>query len=549
MGNGSSDSDKSLDVDVDSQGDVYVSGFYNNQGTFGPINMPFYASSKEAYVAKLDSLGNYIWVRSCHSGLDDRGLGVHVDPFDNVLFTGTYWYNGTFQATNTGGSADESFIAKYDSNGGLLWAQHGGSSGDDHCFDVVSDARGDHYVTGFLSTHYGPVPSGVAFGNLPAFQIYDSIAYVGKLSAAGTWLWVKTFGGNDVERDNDIALDSLGNVYVAGGFYRTRTFGPQTLTSTVNSRDIFVAKWDSTGNFQWVVTAGDSLDDRANGICIDKAQNIYITGEFRDRVGFGTADTINNYGGPGGRDIFVAKLTTQGNWVWAQRAGATSGGDRGNAITTDHKGLLFVTGQMRGNVHFGNDTTVFCAAADTLQIFAACIDTSGDWKWAVQAGGPDEDRGNGIAIDTAGCRIYVAGFIDAPSADFGSDNLPVIGRKDGFVARLNGGCYVQNGPPPPPPPTPTVECTAVVPLVFTPNGDGINDDFELIDGACVETVDWKIFNRWGQIVFETTDPAKKWDGHSTQGNLLSDGVYYYVLKVTMVNGEEALRKGFVSLYR
>lgn len=547
---GESDSDKANDVAVDGNGDVYVGGFYNGTGIFGNDTVSSGMGSKEAYIAKYDSLGNFIWVQHCVSGLDDRTLGVHTTPTGDVMITGTFWSYASFSNQNVGsGSADQSFVAKYDAAGNLIWVRDSQGQGDDHAFDVVTDKKGDHYVTGFFSTHYGPIPSNAGFAGLGTVPIYDSIAYVAKLSASGTWLWYRLFGGNDVERDNGIAIDSSGNVYIAGGFYRTRTFGSQTVTSHINSRDIFVCKYDSTGNFQWLQTAGSNYDDRANDIVIDKAQNLYITGEFRDEVAFGT-DTINNHGGPGGRDIFVAKLTNSGQWTWAKRAGANSGGDRGNAIATDNRGRLFVTGQIRGgNVYFGNDTTIACNPADTLQVFAACIDTTGDWKWAIQAGGDDEDRGNGIAFDTTGCRIYVAGFYDAPGATFSSNYVNGHGRKDGFVARISGGCYPLEDDPGPVDPPPPSECIPEIPNVFTPNGDNINDKFTVINGTCVTDFEWRIFNRWGQVVYNTTNPNKMWDGYSTDGQLLSDGVYYYAWKAILQNGETVERKGFVHLVR
>lgn len=544
---GASDSDKANDVAVDGNGDVYVGGFYNGNGIFGTDTVSSGFTSKEAYLAKYDSLGNYIWVRYCSSALDDRTLGVHTTPSNDVIITGTFWSNATFGSQGVfSGSADQSFVAKYDSNGNLLWVRDSQAQGDDHAFDAVTDKNGDHYITGFFSTHYGPTPASVGFPGLATTAISDSVAYVAKISASGTWLWYRLFGGNDVERDNGIAIDSSGNVYIAGGFYRTRTFGSQTITSNNNGRDIFVCKYDSTGNFQWVRNCGSGYDDRANDIVIDNAQNLYITGEFRDEVVFGT-DTINNHGGPGGRDIFVAKLTTSGQWIWAKRAGANSGGDRGNAIATDHHGRLFVTGQMRGgNVYFGNDTTIACNPADTLQIFAACLDTTGDWKWAIQAGGDDEDRGNGIAFDTTGCRIYVAGFYDAPGADFSSNFQATQGRKDGFVARISAGCYALDNIDPE---DPQAECTPEVPNVFSPNGDNLNEKLDVINGLCVTEFEWHIYNRWGQIVFETTDPQKLWAGQDSNGQRLSEGVYYYAYKAILQNNQAIERKGFVHLVR
>lgn len=542
---GNTSSDKALDVALDQQGNVFVSGYFNDNGIFGSINLTPNAFSKEAFICRLDSSGNFIWARSGGGFFDDRGLGLTVDPQGNVIYTGTYWSNAQFGSINLNGSADHVFVVKLDANGNWLWGSTGGCDGDDHGYDLVTDPAGNIFLTGYLSTHYGPPVCTAVFGSLPTFQVTDSIAFVARMSPTGQWVWVKTFGGTDVQRDNDIALDSAGNIYIAGGFYRTRTFGTTTVSSNNNSRDIFVVKYDANGNFQWVRTAGSAYDDRANGIAINDEQQIYITGEFRDEVAFGT-DTINNHGGPNGRDIFVARLTTDGNWVWAKRAGSTSGGESGRAITVNDKGNVFVTGNCKGNVHFGNDTT-FNTGADSVQVFVAAIDTTGDWKWAIQGGGPAEDRGYGIAVDTS-CRLYVCGYFDLPTAGFGTTTLATYGKKDGFIARVDRPCFdytTQDTTTVPAVP----ECTAIPPNVFTPNADGVNDYFELADASCVTAVNFKCYNRWGQTVYNGSSPILKWNGKTTDGKLLSDGVYYYALEITFINGTTEVKKGWFSLIR
>jgi gliding motility-associated-like protein len=70
-----------------------------------------------------------------------------------------------------------------------------------------------------------------------------------------------------------------------------------------------------------------------------------------------------------------------------------------------------------------------------------------------------------------------------------------------------------------------------LPNAFTPNGDGQNDFF-IPRGRCfVERVDFQVFNRWGQLVFETTDPAINWDGTNLNGDRLASGTYYYIGQV------------------
>ncbi|HEY6163210.1 MAG TPA: gliding motility-associated C-terminal domain-containing protein, partial [Bacteroidia bacterium] len=90
-----------------------------------------------------------------------------------------------------------------------------------------------------------------------------------------------------------------------------------------------------------------------------------------------------------------------------------------------------------------------------------------------------------------------------------------------------------------------------LPNVFTPNGDNTNDLFVPFPYRYVKDIDLQIFNRWGELVFATKDPAVKWDGRDVQsGKLCSDGVYYFTCKVNEIRLEgieTRTIKGFVQI--
>ncbi|MFH0866322.1 MAG: gliding motility-associated C-terminal domain-containing protein [Bacteroidota bacterium] len=432
--------DKGTDLDIDAAGNLYVSGYYNVGQpasmtiNFGSINPPT-DWGKEGFLAKITSAGTWTWVNAAIGGWDERVLGLCVDRVNGYVYaTGCTWYSTTFGSCSGTfpGSADEIFVGKFDLNGNCIWLVGAGGDSDDHGYDLITDNQGNIYLTGFISDEYFSGTPAI-FGSLTAsVAMGDSTAFVAKMSPAGVFQWVKTFEGIDGERDNRIAIDSLSNVYIAGGFWGTKSFGSSVVTSN-GGVDIFVVKFDSSGNQVWVKTTGSTYDDRANAITVDKYNDVYVTGEFRDVVPFGY-DTINNHGGPSGRDIFVAKMKTDGNWVWAKRAGSTSGGDRGNRIVSNIKGDLFVTGQFSDTAEFGGSITL--NNTDLLQIFVASIDTSGTWKWALQGGGLGDDRGNGIACYDS-CLVYACGYYP-DNAQFGSLSLSSMGGKDVFVASISG---------------------------------------------------------------------------------------------------------------
>ena len=545
-------SDKATDIDIDPSGNLYVSGYYNvgqpadilvNFGSIATQTISYTGWGdnwgKEGFIAQTNPTGTWTWVNSAIGGWDERVLGTHVDKIHGYVYvTGTTWneLDTIGNCSLFGGTADEMFLVKFDFNGNCQWAINGGTYGDDHGYDMVTDKLGNIYLTGFMSDHYGNFGDTGYFGNITVPMTTDSIAFLTKISSSGVFQWVRTFEAIDGERDNGIAIDSLSNVYVTGGFWGTKKLGSKIVTSK-GGQDIFVVKYDSSGNQLWLKTTGSTLDDRGNGITVDQFNNIFVTGEFRDTVSFGT-DKLNNYGGPGGRDIFVARIRTDGTWVWAKKAGSSSGGDRGDKIITNKKGNIFITGQFSDTAKFGGN--ILLENANGLQVFVAAIDTLGKWRWALQAGSVSDDRGTGITCDDS-CNIYVSGYYEQ-TALFGNIGLTSTGAKDAFVAGISNACFDYTVTSTP---NSAINCGIYVPTAFSPNDDGKND-LECVMGSCIQALDFIIYDRWGQKVFETIDPNICWDG-MFNGAFLNTNVFMYYLNADLTNGTQIVKKGTVLL--
>src|SRR5690606_30114672 len=130
--------------------------------------------------------------------------------------------------------------------------------------------------------------------------------------------------------------DSQGNVYLAGDFNGSITFGSTVLTSS--NSDGFLAKFDSDGNCQWAVKFGGTGGDFCYGVAVDQLNNVFITGDFNGTASFGTTNLVSS----GFTDLFVAKLDSQGNWQWAIRAGGSLG-DQSRSIDCDGSGNAYIT--------------------------------------------------------------------------------------------------------------------------------------------------------------------------------------------------------------
>lgn len=554
-------SDKGTHIVADENGYTYITGYYNEEANFGPFNTGFsYPHSKEVYVAKIDPDGNYVWVKNGSNYYDDRGLGLCLDPSGNVYVTGTCWGGlvfGSLSAYNSTSYTDQIFVVKLDNDGNEIWIKNAGNddgtvtSGwnengspqtlyqDDHGQDIVSDSQGNIYVTGFLSNNDTQVHNATFDGISVPLTPQDSTAFVAKLSNDGVWQWVKTFGGEFEQRDIAITVDDEDQVYLTSAFESTQNFGPFTMTANGES-DIYVTKVDPDGNFLWAIQAGSDDKDVGIDICYGHDNHMYLTGEFRDSAYFGNF-LLDNYGGSKGKDIFVAKITKNGNWVWVNQAGSKKGSDRGNGIIANKQGNLFVTGQFSGNATFGAHEVA--SNGDSVTVFIAGIDTLGAWRWVKTGGGPGYDRGNDVACDEA-CNVWATGYYDG-SAAFETFSVNTNFGKEVFNLKITDACF---GYSPEEVSPEDEECTLLEANVITMNGDNINDVFYFAEN-CNIPIDAKIINRWGNVVFETNDPTIGWDGTNKNGKPVDEGVYFYRVTTNFAIFPDEEVSGFIHVLR
>ena len=240
-------------------------------------------------------------------------------------------------------------------------------------------------------------------------------------------LWAKKAGGSGGDSLYSMSGDGAGNVYIAGSFAGTATFGTNSLTSN-GSDDIFIAKLDSTGNYLWARKAGSVNGDYANSVTVDKAGNVYVTGDFNGSVTFGT--TILN--SSNGYSAFIVKLDSAGNFLWATKPGGYSSG---RSIAVDGVGNACVAGYFSGVATFGA-TTLTNGGVGSMEAFVAKLDTAGNFLWARRAGGNSQHVPIAVAADDAG-NAWVAGSI-YDSVTIGTNSLTGLpGAAQTFIAKLD----------------------------------------------------------------------------------------------------------------
>ncbi|RMA66434.1 SBBP repeat-containing protein [Ulvibacter antarcticus] len=326
----------------------------------------------------------------------------------------------------------------------LDWAKSINSGGIFNSFgNLVSSAvddSGNEYLTGFFrdTTDFDP---GSGVFNLTSNGLGD--IYILKLDANGNFLWVKAMGSNELDAGESITLDSNGNIYTTGSFTGTVDFDPSAatfeLTAPGSERDIFIQKLDSDGNFIWAKRMGSSEREIAYSITTDLADNVYTTGSF-----FGTVDFDPNVGSTeltsnGSADIFIQKLDTNGNFIWAKSMGSTAFVDYGVDIKTDQNGNVYSTGNFADTVDFDPNAGIANLTSNgSDDIYIQKLDTNGIFIWAKSYGGSTGDYIGALEVYLD--NIYSIGSFPG-TIDFdpnnGITNLTSAGSNDIFIQKLN----------------------------------------------------------------------------------------------------------------
>ncbi|MES2592983.1 MAG: T9SS type A sorting domain-containing protein [Bacteroidota bacterium] len=418
-------------IGTDNAGNMYVAGKYELNANFSGTVLPC-EGNHDLYVAKYSPSGALTWIRTAGGSSGDYAHCLAVD--NSFVYVGgevqgsgnKIKFVGSSIALYAKGSNDI-VVAKYDLNGNLIWARNDGGVYNEEVLGITYDLAGNVYICGFFTTK-------ASFGSTTITGYGDRDIYVAKYSPSGNFLWAKKAGGSAKDEAKAIKCDAAGNVYICGIFKGSANFNGQTVSSKGNY-DMFVAKYTTNGEMQWVKTAGSTWDDAAWGITVDNAGKIFVTGEFNASVKF-DAIQLNT---TGGGDVFVARYNSSGGVEWAKKAGGTQP-DRARAIGTDGSNI-FITGQFGGTATFGSITRT---AADNSDVFMAAMNNSGSFLWATSAGGaadaPEDlgyESGNAICAGTSG-SVYATGAI-LNGAQFGSTTLNAYSRTDIFITKLKNG--------------------------------------------------------------------------------------------------------------
>jgi gliding motility-associated-like protein len=562
--------------------------------------------NSDLWVIKLDEDGTLAW-KKCYGGGSFEIPGNIVQNTD-----GTYTIAATsfsndgdlagvpLPATNilNWPFSYNVWLFKLNSSGNIIWQKAYGGPWHDYGNDIKLLADGGYLVTGSTTSEGGDVSG----RHGPGPQNLSDI-WVFRTNASGTLLWQKCLGGFQPDEGNASIITSDGGIAVVGN-----TFSPDGDVTGYHSggwADAWLAKLDATGNLLWQKCIGGSNPDQGmnvieyEGKLLVSVTTLSNDGDVTTRIG-------------GSTDLLLAAVSLNGTSLWQQcyggnnrdgevsshldvnTIGLTIADDGGLAMVSQSTSsdIPYVTNDMWSSymIKFKPET---CDTITDKKDMVICNNTvwplaldlpehSGTYLWntgATTSSVMISDTGTYWCIHGKKCPKLIDTFVvtykpDLPQPDLGDSFTLCFNTTRALGTELNNVTYSWNTgartccivPKQPGMYSLTIsdECTSLqdsvyvvladcnncifIPNAFSPNRDGLNDEFGVIPYCRISNYKFNIFNRWGGLVFSTPDTNKKWDGNF-KGLDMPVGTYFYNISYQNQDQEMISKKGDFQLIR
>ena len=346
---------------------------------------------------------------------------VSADPVNNdVLLAGAFNERLDFGGGPlvTAGAMDV-FSAILDADGGYVRAaRYGDANGQEATGTLAFSAERTALVGNFSGK--------LDFGDGELVCAGSTDLFAASFDMSGAVEWSHGFGDSAPQGPILSAVTATGDLALAGAFFSSIDLGGGPLASA-GGLDIFVAKLASDGTSAWSRRLGDSAPQQAQGLAVDPAGNLILSGVFSGNIDFG----VTKLTGAGGTDIFVAKLDPDGTPIWAKQFGDDKN-QQNAVVAVDGSGNILVSGGFEGSIDLGAGPMVSAGSSD---VFVAKLDPNGKHLWSKRFGDTQEQVGLSITFDSQNNVLLAGSFVGA--LDFGGGPLASAGGHDVFLAKLD----------------------------------------------------------------------------------------------------------------
>lgn len=453
-------------IRLDNFGNVYSVGYFQGVVDFDPSAVGVFNLTSNGtssyYIQKLDASGNFMWAKKID------GINCTITSFDvdsNIYLVGHYQDSTDFDPSPTTSqylTDTASYILKLNLLGDFIWVK---SIKANHFSTIGLDGNSNLYLSGGFTDSVDFDPSFANSFFLSTSIVNGATLFFLKLNSDGDFIWAKKINSGSTFV-NSIAVEELGNFVVTGNYNGNVDFNPSdsvafNLTSSVSATyNCFTLKLNSNGNFMW---ANDiNTFSYGYGASIDFLGNVLITGFYSETADFDPSliNTYNLTSDLTTNDIFVQKLDSSGNFIWAKSIGS-NGDDQGYTISTDIVGSVYIGGIFGYTVDFdpssGGTVSVVGNPNSSAGMFDGYIlklDAVGNFNWVQHIGGNGSTGVASLVMDS-NVNVYSTGYfgggVPTGSANFDESNsnftLSSTGNNpDAFVYKLSQPTIVSVNP-------------------------------------------------------------------------------------------------------
>jgi hypothetical protein len=398
---------------------VYRVGYFNATTVAGTSTLTSHGNY-DILITKSDLDGNVIWAKNYGAANEERGSGLCVDPTGNIYITGYFTGTTTIGAnTYTNGAtwSEDSYVAKLDASGNMLWSMQISNATYCRGVSVSYDATGNHVY--LLGTFQNSLAIGTSTFTQQGFL---SNNYVVKLTPAGSIVWANKYGNGEGEK---LTIDATGNGYALCNYFGSTTVGTNTLSSGGSLiPGGYVAKFDPAGNILSAVNFRGCL---LFSFCIDGLSNIWATGKINASTTIGTFSLTPN----GNDDILVVKASSTGSITLAKNYGAAAS-EFGGAICADASNNIYIAGNK------ANTNAIGTLSAPGGAFFVKLDNSGVEQKLETIAGTVLGDQANDLYSDSNG-NVFATGIFYASPGQPITVNTTTYTQGGGFLTRLNSG--------------------------------------------------------------------------------------------------------------
>ena len=246
--------DESYDVETDASGNIYTTGYTTSQSVFGGSLTINTNGFSDVYVSKSDPNGNFLWVKVFGGAMADRGYDLELDNNGNIYVTG--YYQGTAQFDSfviTSNGSQDIFVAKLNNQGDVLWVKSEGGPSGDTGYGITVDGSGNVIATGQFKGTANIGPNNFSSALNPTTGLPEFDIFVSKYDANGNDLWSIQGSAKYDDRGLAIKTDANDNILVTGQFSDTLTIAGSTHNNTIYNAGMLL-KLDPSGNEVWFRT-------------------------------------------------------------------------------------------------------------------------------------------------------------------------------------------------------------------------------------------------------------------------------------------------------